>query len=198
MSDTNPQENDDAKIDEAAAAELEGVPEALKDGGDKASDEPSLEERIAGLENELAEAKQQVLYAQAETQNVRRRLEKDAQDAKAYAATGFARDMLSVSDNLQRALAAIPTEIKNEEKWKGLIGGIEATGRELETVFEKNGIKRVASVGLPLDPNQHQAMVEVPTDEQEPGTVVQEMQAGYMIKDRLLRPAFVGVAKKPE
>ncbi|GAB5480848.1 MAG: nucleotide exchange factor GrpE [Parasphingorhabdus sp.] len=198
MSDTKPQENEDAKLDEAAAAELEGVPEALKEGGDEAADETSQEERIAALENELAEAKQQVLYAQAETQNVRRRLEKDAQDAKAYAATGFARDMLSVSDNLQRALAAIPTEIKNEEKWKGLIGGIEATGRELETVFEKNGIKRVASVGLPLDPNQHQAMVEVPTDEQEPGTVVQEMQAGYTIKDRLLRPAFVGVAKKPE
>lgn len=198
MSDTKPQENEDAKLDEAAAAELEGVPEALKEGGDEAADETPQDERIAALENELAEAKQQVLYAQAETQNVRRRLEKDAQDAKAYAATGFARDMLSVSDNLQRALAAIPTEIKNEEKWKGLIGGIEATGRELETVFEKNGIKRVASVGLPLDPNQHQAMVEVPTDEQEPGTVVQEMQAGYMIKDRLLRPAFVGVAKKPE
>jgi molecular chaperone GrpE len=198
MSDTQPQENEDTKLDEAAAAELEGVPEALKEGGDEATDETSQEERIAALENELAEAKQQVLYAQAETQNVRRRLEKDAQDAKAYAATGFARDMLSVSDNLQRALAAIPTEIKNEEKWKGLIGGIEATGRELETVFEKNGIKRVASVGLPLDPNQHQAMVEVPTDKQEPGTVVQEMQAGYMIKDRLLRPAFVGVAKKPE
>ncbi len=198
MSDTQPQENEDAKLDEAAAAELEGVPEALKEGRDEATDETSQEERIAALEKELAEAKQQVLYAQAETQNVRRRLEKDAQDAKAYAATGFARDMLSVSDNLQRALAAIPTEIKNEEKWKGLIGGIEATGRELETVFEKNGIKRVASVGLPLDPNQHQAMVEVPTDEQEPGTVVQEMQAGYMIKDRLLRPAFVGVAKKPE
>ncbi len=198
MSDTNPQENEDAKLDEAAAAELEGVPEGLKEGGEDASDEPSLEERIAVLENELAEAKQQVLYAQAETQNVRRRLEKDAQDAKAYAATGFARDMLSVSDNLQRALAAIPAEVKDEEKWKGLINGIEATGRELETVFEKNGIKRVASVGLPLDPNQHQAMVEIPTDEHEPGTVVQEMQAGYVIKDRLLRPAFVGVAKKPE
>ncbi|QTD55615.1 nucleotide exchange factor GrpE [Parasphingorhabdus cellanae] len=198
MSDTRPQDNEDAKLDEAAAAELDGVPEAMKEGGDEGSDETSQDDRIAALENELAEAKQQVLYAQAETQNVRRRLEKDAQDAKAYAATGFARDILSVSDNLQRALAAIPNEIKNEEKWKGLIGGIEATGRELETVFEKNGIKRVASVGLPLDPNQHQAMVEVPTDEQEPGTVVQEMQAGYMIKDRLLRPAFVGVAKKPE
>ncbi len=198
MSDTNPQENEDTKLDEAAAAELEGVPEALKSDANDGSDAPSQEEHIAGLENELAEAKQQVLYAQAETQNVRRRLEKDAQDAKAYAATGFARDMLSVSDNLQRALAAIPAEVKDEEKWKGLINGIEATGRELETVFEKNGIKRVASVGLPLDPNQHQAMVEIPTDEHEPGTVVQEMQAGYVIKDRLLRPAFVGVAKKPE
>lgn len=198
MSDTNTQENEDGKLDKAAAAELEGVPEALQSGADEESEELTQDEHIAGLENELAEAKQQVLYAQAETQNVRRRLEKDAQDAKAYAATGFARDMLSVSDNLQRALAAIPAEVKDEEKWKGLINGIEATGRELETVFEKNGIKRVASVGLPLDPNQHQAMVEIPTDEQEPGTVVQEMQAGYVIKDRLLRPAFVGVAKKPE
>lgn len=137
MSDTNPQENEDTKLDEAAAAELEGVPEALKSDANDGSDAPSQEEHIAGLENELAEAKQQVLYAQAETQNVRRRLEKDAQDAKAYAATGFARDMLSVSDNLQRALAAIPAEVKDEEKWKGLINGIEATGRELETVFEK-------------------------------------------------------------
>ena len=199
MTDTKPEAKDE-NLDGAAEAELEGVPESMKEGGEgeDTSDEPSVEERIAGLENELAEAKQQVLYAQAETQNVRRRLEKDAQDARAYAATGFARDILSVSDNLQRALAAIPSEIKNEEKWKGLVGGIEATGRELETVFEKNGIKRVASVGLPLDPNQHQAMIEIPTDEHEPGTVVQEMQAGYVIKDRLLRPAFVGVAKKPD
>src|SRR5690554_59597 len=201
MSDTKPHTNKNDKLDEAAAAELEGVPDALKDGGrdnDAASGEASQDERIAALENELAEAKQQVLYAQAETQNVRRRLEKDAQDARAYAATGFARDMLSVSDNLQRALAAIPTEIKNEEKWQGLIGGIEATGRELETVFEKNGIKRVPAMGLPLDPNHHQAMIEVPTDAAAPGTVVQEMQAGYVIKDRLLRPALVGVAKKPD
>lgn len=202
MSDTKPQNNDNAKLDEAAAAELEGVPETFKDNGkdsgDAASDDLSKDERVAALENELAEAQQQVLYAQAETQNVRRRLEKDAQDARAYAATGFARDMLSVSDNLQRALAAIPSEIKNEEKWQGLIGGIEATGRELESVFEKNGIKRVAALGMPLDPNQHQAMIEVPTDKDEPGTIVQEMQAGYVIKDRLLRPALVGVAKKPD
>jgi|TARA_R100001244_G_scaffold39766_3_gene35737 molecular chaperone GrpE len=195
-----PQDHD---ADKAAAAELEGVPESMKDGGADAENgegpQPeNSDNRIEALEDALAEAQQAVLYAQAETQNVRRRLEKDAQDARAYAATGFARDMLSVMDNMQRALEAIPAEVKDEEKWKGLINGIEATGRELQSVFEKNGIKRVASVGLPLDPNQHQAMVEIPTDEHEPGTIVQEMQAGYVIKDRLLRPAFVGVAKKPE
>lgn len=198
MSDTkqNPgQENGDA----AAAAELEGVPESMRDGGENEAASPeNSDNRIEALETELAEAQQAVLYAQAETQNVRRRLEKDAQDARAYAATGFARDMLSVMDNMQRALEAIPAEVKDEEKWKGLINGIEATGRELQSAFEKNGIKRVAAVGLPLDPNQHQAMIEIPTDEHEPGTIVQEMQAGYVIKDRLLRPAFVGVAKKPE
>ena len=200
MSDTkqNPQ---DKNGDAAAAAELEGVPESMREGGtdDNGGDAPQPENsdnRIESLEDALAEAQQAVLYAQAETQNVRRRLEKDAQDARAYAATGFARDMLSVMDNMQRALEAIPAEVKDEEKWKGLINGIEATGRELQSAFEKNGIKRVASVGLPLDPNQHQAMVEIPTDEHEPGTIVQEMQAGYVIKDRLLRPAFVGVAKK--
>lgn len=203
MSDTKPDEKNEG-LDAAAEAELEGVPESMKQGGegenpaveDASGDDPL--ERIAALENELADTKQAVLYAQAETQNVRRRLEKDAQDAKAYAATGFARDMLSVMDNMQRALAAIPDEVKNEEKWGGLIGGIEATARELEKVFEQNGVKRVASMGLPLDPNQHQAMVEIPTEDHEPGTIVQEMQAGYVIKDRLLRPAFVGVAKKPE
>lgn len=202
MSDTKPEAQDE-NTDPAVEAELEGVPESMKAGGAGEDDgempvEENSDNRIENLETQLAEAQQAVLYAQAETQNVRRRLEKDAQDARAYAATGFARDMLSVMDNMQRALEAIPAEVKDEEKWKGLIGGIEATGRELETVFEKNGVKRVASMGLPLDPNQHQAMVEVPTADQEPGTIVQEMQAGYVIKDRLLRPAFVGVAKKPE
>lgn len=181
----------EAILNSESEAELEGVPEHLK--GDNDADE-----EIAKLTDQLATAKQEVLYAQAETQNVRRRLEKDAQDARAYAATGFARDILSVSDNLSRALEAIPSEVKDEEKWKGLIIGLEATGRELESVFGKHGVTRIAAMGLPLDPNQHQAMVEIPSDEHEPGTVVQEMQAGYMIKDRLLRPAFVGVAKKPD
>lgn len=184
-----------ADLDAEAAAELEGVPDSLKEQGDG---QAALEERIAALEAQLAEAKQDVLYARADTQNVRRRLEKDAQDARAYAATGFARDILSVSDNLTRALQAIPEDARNDEAWKGLVVGLEATGRELDSVFGKHGISRIAAIGLPLDPNQHQAMIELPSDEAEPGTVVQELQAGYMIKDRLLRPALVAVAKKPD
>ncbi|WP_116968239.1 nucleotide exchange factor GrpE [Blastomonas sp. UPD001] len=184
-----------ADLDAEAAAELEGVPDSLKEQGDG---QAALEERIAALEAQLAEAKQDVLYARADTQNVRRRLEKDAQDARAYAATGFARDILSVSDNLTRALQAIPEDARNDEAWKGLVVGLEATGRELESVFGKHGISRIAAIGLPLDPNQHQAMIELPSDDAEPGTVVQELQAGYMIKDRLLRPALVAVAKKPD
>lgn len=182
-------------LDAEAAAELEGVPDSLKQQGD---DQTGLEERIATLEAQLAEAKQDVLYARADTQNVRRRLEKDAQDARAYAATGFARDILSVSDNLARALQLIPEDLREDEKWKGLVVGLEATGRELDNVFSKHSISRIAAIGLPLDPNQHQAMIELPSDEAEPGTVVQELQAGYMIKDRLLRPALVAVAKKPD
>ncbi|GGB66922.1 protein GrpE [Blastomonas aquatica] len=193
--DSTPNADDHRSLDQEAAAELEGVPESLKDQGD---DHSALEERIAALETQLAEAKQDVLYARADTQNVRRRLEKDAQDARAYAATGFARDILSVSDNLARALQLIPEDLREDEKWKGLVVGLEATGRELDNVFSKHSITRIAAMGMPLDPNQHQAMIEIPNGDAEPGTVVQELQAGYMIKDRLLRPALVAVAKKPD
>ena len=167
---------------------------------DTAADAPEVAEhdRMQALEAELAEAKAAALYAQAETQNVRRRLEKDAQDARAYAATGFARDMLSVADNLERALQAIPADLRDDERFKGLILGIEATARELTAVFERNGIVKVTALGEKLDPHRHQAMVELPTTDVEPGTIVQEMQAGYMIRDRLLRPALVGVAKAAE
>jgi molecular chaperone GrpE len=165
-----------------------------------AADAPEVAEhdRMQAIEAELAEARAAVLYAQAETQNVRRRLEKDAQDARAYAATGFARDMLTVADNLERALQAIPADLRDDERFKGLIVGLEATGRELTAVFERNGISKVTALGEKLDPHRHQAMIELPTADVEPGTIVQEMQAGYMIRDRLLRPALVGVAKAAE
>ncbi len=182
--------------DIAVEKELEGVPEHLKDDAPETAN--GSDAKIAELEEALATAKQEVLYAQAETQNVRRRMEKESQDARAYAATGFARDVLSVSDNLTRALEAIPAEMRESEAMKGLVVGLEATGRELESVFAKNGITRIAAMGMPLDPNQHQAMVEIPSADAGPGTIVAEMQAGYMIKDRLLRPALVGVAKAAE
>jgi molecular chaperone GrpE len=189
-------EKKSAATDPAVEKELEGVPEHMKNDTPEATD--TAEAQIAALEDALAAAKQDVLYAQAETQNVRRRMEKEALDARAYAATGFARDVLSVSDNLSRALEAIPAEMRESEAMKPLVIGLEATGRELDSVFAKNGITRIAAMGMPLDPNQHQAMVEIPSADAEPGTIVAEMQAGYMIKDRLLRPALVGVAKAAE
>jgi molecular chaperone GrpE len=154
-------------------------------------------DEAARLAEQLAAVQQDLLYARAETQNVRRRAEKEVADAHAYAATKFARDILSVADNLGRALAALTPEQREEATIKPLVTGLEATERELLSVFERNGITRIAAIGLPLDPNQHQAMLEIPSDKT-PGTIVQEMQAGYMLKDRLLRPAMVGVAKKPE
>ena len=90
----------------------------------------------------------------------------------------------------------VPEELRSDDRIKGLLTGIEATSRELENVFKRNGITRIEAMGQPLDPNRHQAMVEIPSEEADPGTIVQEMQAGYMIKDRLLRPALVGVARK--
>ena len=167
----------------------------MEDGEIDLGGEMNLD-RLGELEKELEEVRQHVLYAQAETHNVRRRLEQEKTNAAQYAATAFARDMLSVKDNLERALAAIPEELRGDERMKGLVAGIEATGRELDSAFQRHGIVRIEAMGAKLDPHLHQAMIEVPNDEAEPGTIVQEMQAGYTIKDRLLRPALVGVAKK--
>jgi molecular chaperone GrpE len=173
-------------------------PEDLR--AETAGEAPEVAEhdRYAALEDEVARLKNEVLYAQADTQNVRRRLEKDKADATAYAATSFARDMLSVADNMSRALAAIPEEMRGDERLKGLLVGIEATGRELESVLKRHGVVKIEALGEKLDPNKHQAMIELPSADKEPGTVVQEMQAGYMLRDRLLRPAMVGVAKAPD
>jgi molecular chaperone GrpE len=170
--------------------------EQTSPGADGGADDGAPEQDFADLVKELEEVRQHVLYAQAETHNVRRRLEQEKLTAATYAATGFARDMLSVKDNLDRALAAVPEDLRQDDKLKALLTGIEATSRELDSVFARNGVTRVEAMGKPLDPNRHQAMVEIPSDEAEPGTIVQEMQAGYMLKDRLLRPALVGVAKK--
>ncbi len=162
-----------------------------------ASPELAEHDRFGELEKALEEANNKALYAAAETQNVRRRLEAEKAQASAYAASGFARDMLAIKDHLDRALAAVSEELRADQTAANFLAGIEATARELEAAFTRQGITRIQSVGEKLDPHRHQAMIEVPSETAEPGTIVDEMQAGYMLKDRLLRPALVGVAKAP-
>jgi molecular chaperone GrpE len=174
--------------------------EAEEIRNETAEDAPELQEhdRVAELQRELEEAKSKALYAAAETQNVRRRLEAEKEQASSYAAAGFARDMLAIKDHLDRALAAVGDDLRADKTAAQFLAGIEATSRELEAVFQRNGVTRIKSVGEALDPHRHQAMVELPSEDAEPGTIVEELQPGYMMKDRLLRPALVGVAKKPD
>ena len=145
---------------------------------------------------EAAQLKDQLLRAMAETENVRRRATREREDATKYGMTNFAREMVVVGDNLRRALEAIPAEaLANDEALKTLFDGVAATERQLEAAFEKQSIKRIWPMGEKFDSNLHQAMFEVPGTDQPNGTVVQVLQAGYVIHDRLLRPAMVGVAK---
>lgn len=175
-----------------------GATEDLRQETAEQAPEVAEHDRVAELAAQLEEAQNATLYARAEAQNLLRRAQKEAEDARAYAATSFARDILSVADNLSRALSAIPEDLRGDEKMKGLVTGLEATGRELDSVFARHGISKVSALGEALDPNRHQAMMEVPSADAAPGTIVQEIQSGYMIKDRLLRPALVGVARKPD
>jgi molecular chaperone GrpE len=165
-----------------------------------AQDSPELAEhdRLVELQKALDEANSKALYAAAEVQNVRRRLEAEKSQAAAYASAAFARDILAIKDHLDRALAAVNDEILSDKLASSFLAGIESTSRELDSAFQRNGITRIEAIGQPLDPHKHQAMMEIPSDEAEPGTIIEEMQPGYMLKDRLLRPALVGVAKKPD
>jgi molecular chaperone GrpE len=185
-----PGTTDDEKLHEEA--------EEIRKETAAASPELAEHDRFAELEKALEEANSKALYAAAETQNVRRRLEAEKSQAAAYAAAGFARDMLTIKDHLERALVAVSDELRADQTAANFLAGIEATARELEAAFARHGITRIDSIGEKLDPHKHQAMMEIPTDQTEPGTIVEEMQSGYMLKDRLLRPALVGVAKTPD
>ena len=156
---------------------------------------PAAEARLPQLEAELAEAKDRLLRALAETENVRRRAERERADASKYGATSLAKDLLNVADNLRRALDSAPPEQATDERTRNLLQGVAATERELLAAFERHGIRRVDPAGERFDHNLHQAMFEVENTGQPPGTVVQVLQPGYVMHDRLLRPAMVGVAK---
>ncbi|MGY3619737.1 nucleotide exchange factor GrpE [Bradyrhizobium sp. USDA 10063] len=149
------------------------------------------------LTKELNEARDRTLRTLAEMENLRKRTSREIADARAYGITGFARDILDIADNLQRALDAVPAEAKAaaDPGLKALIEGVELTERSLHATLEKNGVKKFDPTGEKFDPNFQQAMYEVPDPSVPSGTVVQVVQAGYTIGDRVLRPALVGVSK---
>ncbi len=176
---------------EAAAAE-EPQPVASETG------------EVAELRAQVSDLKDRLLRAAAEMENNRRRYEREMADTRQYAVTGFAREVLSIGDNLSRALEAVPEEARNEGgALKGLVEGVEMTERELLRVLDKHGVKRIEPHGEKFDPHLHQAIFEVEHETAPHGTVVQVIQPGYVIGERILRPALVGVAKtatkkKPE
>jgi molecular chaperone GrpE len=152
---------------------------------------------VAALEAEVADLKDKLLRTLADMENLRRRTEKEVRDSREYAITSFARDLLSVGDNLARAVAAVPEEARQaaEDSIKSLIEGVDLTSRELAKTMEKHGVKKLEPLNGRFDPNVHQAMFELPNPDVPSGTVVQVLQDGYVIGDRVLRPALVGVAK---
>ena len=158
---------------------------------------PEAADPVAEARSEAAEFKDKLLRTLAEMENLRKRTEREVFDARVYGIAGFARDVLAVADNMHRALEAIGPELREaaDAKVKALIEGVELTERELLKTLEKNGVKKFSPQDEKFDPNVHQAMYEVPTSEQPPGQVAQVIQAGYMIGDRVLRPALVAVSK---
>jgi molecular chaperone GrpE len=154
-------------------------------------------EALAALTAERDELKDRVLRTLAEMENLRRRTEREVADARTYAVTNFARDMLNVADNVRRAVESVPAETRAsaDEAFKSFLDGIELTERDLTKTLERHGVKLIEPQGQRFDPNRHQAMFEVPDPEVPTGTVVQVVQSGYVIGDRVLRPALVGVAK---
>ena len=198
-------QNEEREKTEAKAAE-EASPETLAEAEEEAADPEATEaagedgedgeqDPVAALRDEAANLKDQLLRALAELENTRRRAQKDKQEATRYAPAPLARDLLAVSDNLARALQSVPEELAKDERAKSLIEGIEMTQRELQGVFEKHSIAKIEPVGEKLNPHHHEAMFEIEDHSQEPGTVLQVVEPGYVLHDRLLRPARVGVAK---
>lgn len=183
----------DVKDGEAAAA-VEGT--AIPDAAPEAEAAPALDP-LEVLKAEHLDLKDKYLRLAAEMDNLRRRTEREIKDAKTYAAAGFARDMLGVSDNLRRALEAVPAEARAaaEAGLMALVEGVEMTERSMLSALERHGVKKLEPAGQRFDPNFHQAMFEVPNADIPNNTVIQVVQDGYVIGDRVLRPAMVGVSK---
>ena len=183
-----------AAADFLKARKAEASAEVAEDEAENTADETA--NRILALEADNKELKDQVLRVAAEMENLRKRTQRDVQDARTYAVTNFARDMLSVSDNLRRAIETIPVDaLETDASLKSLAEGVEMTERAMLQALERHGVTKLEPEGQKFDPNFHQAMFEVPNPDLPNNTVVQVVQAGYAIGDRVLRPAMVGVSK---
>lgn len=211
MNQTNPNEdqNHEDIIDISADAQNQAEEDAQKDAEAEAvvsedieiassadAETSDMAQEIEKLRAELADMKDKALRAMAEADNTRRRAEKERADTAKFAVSSFAKNLLSVADNLRRALDAVSDEERqNNESFENICVGVEATERELLRAFDQAGIKAIEAMGEKFDPNLHEVMFEAPVPGQESGMVFQVMESGYMINERLLRPARVGIVK---
>jgi len=193
MSEENNNKLEEQDLENPTSEKEEQVSEEPKDQEEA---ETSPEDLIEKLNEEITSLKDQRLRAIAELENFRKRAEKDQSDALKYGISNFAKEIINIRDNIERAQSSISDEAKNNEAIKSVIEGIDLIAQSVVSTFEKIGIKKIESLNEKFDHNLHQAMMEIENEELEPGTIVQELIPGYTLHDRLLRPAMVGVSKK--
>ena len=193
MSEENKTKAEEQDLENPTSEKEEQVSESPKE---KEEEVISPEDLIEKLNEEITGLKDQRLRAIAELENFRKRAEKDQSDALKYGISNFAKEIINIRDNIERAQSSISEEAKNHEAIKSVIEGIDLIAQSVVSTFEKIGIKKIESLNEKFDHNLHQAMMEIEDDDLEPGTIVQELIPGYTLHDRLLRPAMVGVSKK--
>ena len=190
------------KVDENQKEESDDIEELKKENTNEnpsESDTPTSDEDIIlKLNEEISDLKDQRLRAIAELENFRKRAEKDQSDALKYGVTNFAKEIINIKDNIERAQSSISDEVKTNDAVKSVVEGLDLIAQATVSTFEKIGIKKVESINQKFDHNLHQAMLEIEKDDLEPGIIVQEILPGYTLHDRLLRPAMVGVSKKTQ
>ncbi len=193
MSEEKKTKLEEQDLENPTSEKEEQVSESPKE---KEKEEIAPEDLIEKLNEEITDLKDQRLRAIAELENFRKRAEKDQSDALKYGISNFAKEIINIRDNIERAQSSISEEAKNNEAIKSVIEGIDLIAQSVVSTFEKIGIKKIDSLNKKFDHNLHQAMMEIGNDDLEPGTIVQELIPGYTLHDRLLRPAMVGVSKK--
>lgn len=183
----------DDSLENISGEAVQSFADTIAQSADIGADDSAL--RIAELEAQLADAKDKMIRALADAENTRRRAVKDREDAGKYAVTSFAKDLLDFSDNFHRALAAIPVELHDDERISSIVTGLESMDSQLLKTFDRHGIRKIEPLDEPFNPNFHEVMFEAPIPGKPGGIVIQVVEAGYIIADRLLRAAKVGISK---